>query len=156
PAVDARPGDDDQPQVGHEAARGLGGRDDLSQKVVADAAATDGGEDNALVGPEAEPGADGLAIGEFRRVEREDVAREVEVLTRPGPDAWQPGSEREIHDIVGIAHEERTVTDPRQARDLLDHLGVAVRGPRGLARARALHRDPANEVGEPDERGALE
>jgi len=28
--------------------------------------------------------------------------------------------------------------------------------PRGLARARALHRDPANEVGEPDERGALE
>ena len=55
-----------------------------------------------------------------------------------------------------VADEDRQVAQPRVARDLLDHLGVVVGGQRGLGRAAVGHRHPADEVGQPGERAALE
>ena len=60
------------------------------------------------------------------------------------------------HDVVRVAHEDRPVADPREARDLLDHLGVVVRGQVRLAVAAIGHRQPADEVRHPREGRPLE
>ena len=44
---------------------------------------------------------------------------------------------------------------PREARDVLDHLGVVVGGQERLALAAVGHRQPADEVGQPDVGGPL-
>ena len=59
-------------------------------------------------------------------------------------------------DVVRVAHEDRPVADPREALDVLDHLGVVVGREEGLALAARRHRQPADEVREPGEGRPLE
>ena len=59
-----------------------------------------------------------------------DVAGEVEVLLRPVADQRQVRPERVGDDVVGVADEDRAVAHAREARDVLDHLGVVVGGRR--------------------------
>ncbi len=91
-----------------------------------------------------------LAVGEVGRVEAGHVAGEVVVLARPVADQRQVRAEAVGHDVVEVADEERPVAQAREARDVLDHLGVVVGGQEGLALAAVLHRQPADEVGQPD------
>jgi len=58
-------------------------------------------------------------------------------------------------DIVGVAHEDRPVADPRVASDVLDHLGVVVRSQRCVLGWCAFGGEPTNEVGQPRERTPL-
>jgi len=58
-------------------------------------------------------------------------------------------------DIVGVAHEDRPVADPRVASDVLDHLGVVVRSQRCVLGWCAFGGEPTNEVGQPRERPPL-
>ena len=104
--------------------------------------------------PELRPQA--LAVGDLSRVEPGDVAGEVVVRLGPFPDRRQPGAEGVRDDVVGLADEDRPVADRRPARDVLDHLGVVVRGQVRLALAAVGHRQPADEVGQPHVGGGLE
>ncbi len=58
-------------------------------------------------------------------------------------------------DVVEVADEERTVADTAKPGDVLDHLGVVVGRQERLPLAAVLHRQPADEVGQPDVCGAL-
>ena len=49
----------------------------------------------------------------------------------------------------GLPTKIGTVTDPRVARDVLDHLGVVVGGQEALAVSAVGHREEADEVGQP-------
>ena len=55
----------------------------------------------------------------------------------------------------GLPTNTRAVAHAREARDVLDHLGVVVGGQEGLAVAAVLHRQPADEVGQPHVGGPL-
>ena len=89
-----------------------------------------------------------LAVGDG--LEPGHVPREVVVLLRPVADPGQLGAERVRHDVLRVADEDGPVADPREARDVLDHLGVVVGGEEGLVLASVLERQPADEVGQPD------
>ena len=119
--------------------------------MAADSRAAHRHDADALVGPVAEQ----FAVAEPARVETGDVAGEVVVLLGPVADWRQPWAERVRDDVVGVADEDGAVTDPRVAGDVLDHLGVVVRGHEGLAVAAVGHRQPADEVGEPGVGGAF-
>ena len=58
-------------------------------------------------------------------------------------------------DVVGVADEDGPIAHAREARDVLDHLLVVVGGQERLALAAVGHRQPADEVGQPDVRRAL-
>ena len=92
------------------------------------------------------------ARGGLRRIKPGDIAAEVEVLLRPGADFRQAGTERAGDDVIWVADKDRSVTDTRVASDMLDHLGIVVRGQIGLAVAALRHRHVADEIGEPGER----
>jgi hypothetical protein len=62
------------------------------------------------------------------------------VLLRPVADERELGAERVGDDVVGAADEDRPVPDAWVARDVLDHLGVVVRGHECLAVAAVGHR----------------
>ena len=96
------------------------------------------------------------AVSDRRGVEPGDVAGEVVVRLRPLADRRQPGAEGVRDDVVGLADEDRPVADRRPARDVLDHLGVVVRGQVRLALAAVGHRQPADEVRQPHVGGGLE
>ena len=152
--VDPRPAHHHHPQLGDLL---LGVRErvgDAAQQRPADPRPADGHHAHALVGPVAQPLAQGLPVGHRRRTG--DVTREREVRGRPLPHAGQARPERVLDEVVGVADEDRPVAHPRVAGDLLDHLGVVVGGERDLGRAAVGHRQPADEVGEPGERAALE
>ena len=55
----------------------------------------------------------------------------------------------------GLPTKMRPIADAREAGDVLDHLGVVVGGQEGLALAAVGHRQPADEVGQPDVGRAL-
>ena len=99
--------------------------------------------------------AERAAVAELARVEARDVAGEVVVLLGPVADQRQLGAERVRDDVVGVADEDGAVAHAREARDVLDHLGVVVGGQECLALAAVGHRQPADEVGQPDVGGAL-
>ena len=67
-----------------------------------------------------------------------------------------PGPSAPCHDVLRVADEDRAVAQAREAGDVLDHLGVVVRGQRRLVLAAVRHRQPADEVGQPHERRPLE
>ncbi len=125
-------------------------------EVTADARPAHRDEAHTLVGVIAELGAQRLAVGELGGVEAGDVAGELEVRLGPLADGRQVRSERVGHDVVGIADEDRAVTQPAVARPLLDHLGVVVGGQGGLVLATVGHRQPADEVGHPGELEVLQ
>ena len=111
----------------------------------------DGHDADALVVAVAEL----TAVAQVARVEAGHVAGEVVVLLGPVADLRQVGAERVRDHVVGIAHEHRSVAHAREARDVLDHLGVVVGGQERLVLAAVLHRQPAHEVGQPHVRRAL-
>ena len=153
--VDPRAGDDDHPQPRHEAP-GLGQAcDHASQEVLADARSADGDHANLLVGLVTQLPAQCAAGGERGRVEPGYVAGETEVRLGPFSDRGQPGPKVPGHDVVGLADEDRTVAHSRVPRYVLEHLGVVVGGEGRLALAAFGHRQPADEVGQPNERGGL-
>ena len=78
------------------------------------------------------------------------------MLADPVADQRQARAERVRDDVLRLADEDRPVADVREARDLLDHLGVVVRGQHGLALAALGHRQPADEVRQPAVRRALQ
>ena len=71
------------------------------------------------------------------------------MLLGPVANRRQLGAEAVGDDVVGVADEDGTVTDPREAGDVLDHLGVVVGGQEGLVLAAVGHREEPDEVGEP-------
>ena len=150
--VDAGAGDDDHAQVGHQLARGREGGDHAAQERRADARAAHRDDADLLVGSVAELGPQPLAVAQLGAVEAAHVAGEVVVALGPVADPGQPGPEAVRHHVVGVADEQGAVADARVALDLLDHLGVVVGGERRLV----LDGEPADEVGQPDVRGALE
>ena len=52
--------------------------------------------------------------------------------------------------VVGIADEDRPVADSRVSGDLLDHLRVVISRQVSFPLAAVGHRQPADEVGQPD------
>ncbi len=84
-----------------------------------------------------------------------DLADELEVPLDPVADDRQPRPERAGHHVVGLADEQRAVADGWEALDLLEHQRVEVGGEERLALAALGQRQPADEVGEEDERRAL-
>jgi hypothetical protein len=70
--------------------------------------------------------------------------------------AGRPVAEPVRDHVVRIANEHGPVPQRREARDLLDHLGVVVGGQGLLARTAVGHRQPAHEVGHPGVGRALE
>ena len=56
---------------------------------------------------------------------------------------------------AGVADEDGPVAHAREARDVLDHLRVVVGGQERLVLAAVRHRQPADEVGQPDVGGLL-
>jgi hypothetical protein len=56
----------------------------------------------------------------------------------------------------GVSDEDGAIADPREARDVLDHLGVVVGRQVRLVLAAVVHRQPADEVGQPDVGGRLQ
>ena len=77
------------------------------------------------------------------------------MLLGPVADLGQVRPEPLGDDVVGVADEDRAVAHAREARDVLDHLGVVVRGQERLVVAAVGHRQPADEVGEPHVRRPL-
>ena len=73
----------------------------------------------------------------------------------PVADLRQARPERLGDDVVGVADVERAVAKAREAGDVLDHLRVVVRGQECLVLGSVLHRQPADEVRQPDVRGLL-
>src|SRR4029453_12350500 len=108
-----------------------------------------------LVGPVPEAPAQLLAVADAGRVEPGDVAGEVVVVLDPVADRRQPGPGPGGDDVVGGADEHGPVAEPREAGDVLDHLGVVVGGHEGLAVPPVGHGQPADEVGEPGVGGPL-
>ena len=96
-------------------------------------------------------GAQRFAVDEVGRVETRDVAGELEVGLGPVADPGKVFAERVGDDVVGVADEDRSVTQASVPGPLLDHLGVVVGGDLGLARTPVGHRQPAHEVGHPGE-----
>jgi hypothetical protein len=143
--IDARPGDDDHAELGHPLLRLRERGDHAPQQVPADPRAPDGHDADLLVVAVPEC----LAVAERCRVEPRHVAGEVVVLLGPFADQRQVGPERVRHDVVRIADEHGPVADAREARDVLDHLGVVVGGQERLVVAAVGHRQPPDEVGEP-------
>ena len=125
------------------------------QQVVPDAGPADGDQADHLVGAVAEPVTQLVASSRVGSLTH-DVAGEVEVLLGPLPRGRQVRPERQVHDVVGVAHEDGTVAQPGSAGDVLDHLGVVVGGQERLPLAPVRHRHPPDEVGHPDERRTLE
>ncbi len=154
--IDAWPCDHDHPKLRH-LRLGLGiGSDRSSQQVPTDAGPAHRHDADLLVVGVPEIGSNRSGVGDVRRVEAGDVPHEVEVLLGPVPDPRQSGSKGVGYDVAGIAHKQRAITQPWEAGDLLDHLRVVVGRQHRLAIAAVRHREPADEVGQPDVRRPLE
>ena len=146
--VDARPGHDDHPQPGDEAAgRGVSCRHP-AQQAGPDARAADRDHADRLTGPVAELGAQRFPVAGAVR-QAGDVPGEPEMALHPVPDQRQPVAERVRDHVARIADEHRPVAQAGEPGDLLDHLRVVVGGQRPLRRAAVGHRQPADEVGHP-------
>ena len=147
--VDAGPGDDDHAQVRDPLLGSGEGGDHPPQQVGADARAADGDDADTLVVAVAELVAQPAAVAQLGRVEAGDVTGEVEVALGPVADHRQLRPEALVDDVVGIADEERHVAHARVVGDVVDHVGVVVGGEEALALAAVLHRQEADEVGQP-------
>jgi hypothetical protein len=123
--------------------------------MLADARAPDRDHANLLARRVAQLCAQALSIGEGGRVEARDVAGEVIVLLGPVPDCREIGPEVRGDDVARVSDEDRPVADAREAGDVLDHLCVVVGRQVALMLAPVGHRQPADEVGQPDVGGAL-
>ena len=86
----------------------------------------------------------------------DDVACEIEMLWHPIAHRRQIPAERQRHDVLRLADENRAIANAGMALDVLDHLGVVVGGQERLVLAAGSHRHVADEVGEPGERGLLQ
>ena len=152
--IDPRPGDDDHPQLRH-VRLGLRERlDHTAEQVPAHARPADGDDADLLARPVAELGPQLLPVGDG--LEPGHVAGEVVVLLRPVADPREAVPERVGDDVVGVADEHRPVADPGEAGDVLDHLGVVVGGQERLVLTAVVHRQPADEVRQPDVRRRLQ
>src|SRR5512146_426625 len=96
--------------------------------MLADAGATNGDDADLLIGPIAELLAQRLTVGEVARIEPGDIAAEVVVALGPGANLGQIVAEGVEDDIIRIANKDGAVAQPREALDVLDHLGVIVGG----------------------------
>ena len=146
--IDPRPGDDDHPQLRHVR---LGLRERLdhpAEEMPAHARPADGDDADLLARPVPELGPQLLPVGDG--LEPGHVAGEVVVLLGPVADPREAVPERVGDDVVGVADEHRPVADPGEAGDVLDHLGVVVGGQERLVLTAVLHRQPADEVRQPD------
>jgi hypothetical protein len=108
--------------------------------VPADARAADGDDADLHVVAVTELVTQRGAIGEVGGIEAGDVAREGEVLARPVAHPRQLWPERVGDDVIVVADIDRAVAEPREARDVLDHLRVVVRGDESLALLAVGHR----------------
>ena len=134
----------------------LGERGDHTpQEVSPHARPTDGDDAHLLGVPVAELGTQPLPVSELAGVEARDVPGKGEVLLGPVPDQRELGAERIGDDVVGVSDEDRPIADARKAGDVLDHLGVVIGREKGLVLPAVRHRQPTDEVGEPDVRRAL-
>ena len=106
---------------------------DAPQQRAADPGAADGDQADLLARGVAELVAQPLAVGELGGIEARDIAREAEVRSGPVPDRGQAGAEVRPHHVGLVADEDGTVAHAREARDLLEHLGVVVGGQLVLA-----------------------
>ena len=95
-------------------------------------------------------------IGERFRIERQGIAAEGEIAPGPVADVGQAGAKGKIGRVLGIAHEDGAVADPRVACHVLDFFRIAVGAEEGLALVALLHRQATDEVGQEDEGLALE
>ena len=125
------------------------------QQVRADARPADGDDAHALVIAVAELGAQPAALAEVGGIEAGDVAGEVEVAFGPIADHRQLRPEPLGHDVLRVADEQRQVAHVRVIGDVVDHVAVLVGGQEALVLAAVLHRQEADEVGQPRERHAL-
>src|SRR5262249_46855781 len=115
--VDARAGDNDHAESGHE---GEGVRvrgDGATEQMGADAGPADGDEADLLVVAVAERRAQFGPIRQLARVEPGHVAGEVEVLSGPFKNAGQGRAEGVRDDVLGIADEQGAVAQGGQAGD---------------------------------------
>jgi hypothetical protein len=67
----------------------------------------------------------------------------------PRADGRQLGAEAFRDDVVGVADEDGAVPHTREPLDVLDHLGVVVRGDEGLPGVVVGHRQVPDDVGHP-------
>ena len=77
------------------------------------------------------------------------------MLAGPVADRGQLGAEGVGNDVLVVTDEDRPVAHPGEASDVLDHLRVVVSGQERLPFAAVGHRQPPDEVGQPDVRGLL-
>src|SRR5438270_9916395 len=94
------------------------------KQPLADTGPANADDAHSLVFAVSELGAKHRTVTEPGRVKARDVARERIVLLGPLADPGQPGTEPIRDDVIGIANEDRVGTQPREARDVLDHLRV--------------------------------
>ena len=80
---------------------------------------------------------------------------EVVVLAGSVPDQRELRPERVGNDVVGVADEDRLVADPREPRNVFDHLRVVVGGQKRFVFTSIRHRKPPDEVSQPDVRRPL-
>src|SRR5437870_4449212 len=122
-----------------------------TQQLRAYARAADGGDADDVIVPVAEPAAQLAAIEDRLVVQSEDVAA-CELVMSLGPCSHlrQPRSKCAGNDIFGPPDEDGPVTQSWKALDLLDHLCVVVGSQRNVAFAKGRHRQPTNEVRQPD------
>jgi hypothetical protein len=138
--IDPRAGDDDHARRGNPLLRLRECLDHAPQQVPADARAADGDDADLHVVAVTELVTQRGAIGEVGGIEAGDVAREGEVLARPVAHPRQLWPERVGDDVIVVADIDRAVAEPREARDVLDHLRVVVRGDESLALLAVGHR----------------
>ena len=153
--VHARTGHHDHAQARDPRSGRLVRRGDAPQQVVSDPRSAHGHEADHVALAVAEPRTQLVTTTGVRSLTHH-VAGEVEVTLGPVAGGRQPGPERQVDDVVGVAHEDGPVTKPGGAGDVLDHLGVVVRGQVRLPLTAVGHRHPADEIGHPDERRPLQ
>ncbi len=103
--------------------------------MVAHARSADRDDAHPLVRPIAELFAQARALPEGLRMLADDIAGEIEMLRHPVAHRRQILAERQRHDVLGRADEDRPVAHAGMPLDVLDHLGVVVGGQERLVRA---------------------
>src|SRR6185295_17602853 len=114
------------------------------------AGTTDGDDADLLLRSIAKLRSQRSAVSERRWVEACHVTWKAVVAFGPGSDLGQTGAEAIRHDVRRLAHEQRAVANARKALDLLDHLRVVVGRERSLVGTSVGHRQPADEIREPN------
>ena len=78
------------------------------------------------------------------------------MLFGPRSNRSESGAEVVRHDVIGLTDEQGSIPQVRVSLDVVDHLRVVVGGEHRLGGTAVRHGEPADEVGEPAERGAFQ